>query len=180
MALRVLNDRVASLRQTSAAGWGTTMHRVRIVLAAFLPLLTLAITAAFPAAGRAEADEQCFAETGYCIREPFLAHWRAHGGVALNGYPLSEPFPLQLEDGQTYEVQYFERVRLELHPEIAPDAVVVGMLGRHTGVWDSPGTADRADATYFPATRHNVLPDFFAFWEANGGLEQFGYPLSEE
>src|SRR3954470_16232951 len=170
MALGVLNDRVALLRHTSAAERRVPMCRVRIVLAAFLPLLTLAITAAFPAAGRAGADEQCFAETGYCIREPFLAHWRAHGGVALNGYPLSEPFPLQLEDGQTYTVQYFERVRLELHPEIAPDAIVVGMLGRHTAIGDSPGTPDRADATYFPATRHNVLPDFFAFWQTNGGL----------
>src|SRR3954451_2668162 len=25
-----------------------------------------------------------------------------------------------------------------------------------------------------------MAPDLFAFWDANGGLAQFGYPLSEE
>ncbi len=33
--------------------------------------------------------------------------------------------------------------------------------------------------TYFPATGHNVGPDFLAYWIAHGGLAQFGYPLDE-
>jgi hypothetical protein len=33
--------------------------------------------------------------------------------------------------------------------------------------------------THFPETGHNVPPDFLAYWFANGGLAQFGYPLSE-
>ena len=84
-----------------------------------------------PSTSRAATDEQCFAETGYCVRGPFLAHWRAHGGVVLNGYPLSDPFPLQLEDGQTYTVQYFERNRFEHHPENKGTEfeVLLGLLG---------------------------------------------------
>jgi len=36
-----------------------------------------------------------------------------------------------------------------------------------------------AGQTYFPATGHNVDARFFAYWQANGGLAQFGYPLAE-
>jgi hypothetical protein len=60
---------------------------------------------------------QCFPETGRCAVGRFFAYWLAHGGLALNGYPLSNELDQQLEDGQTYTVQYFERTRLELHPE---------------------------------------------------------------
>lgn len=31
----------------------------------------------------------------------FLAYWRAHGGLARNGYPISDAFEQRLEDGQT-------------------------------------------------------------------------------
>lgn len=32
---------------------------------------------------------------------------------------------------------------------------------------------------FFTETKHNVSPAFLAFWEAHGGLAQFGYPLTE-
>src|SRR3712207_9246120 len=32
---------------------------------------------------------------------------------------------------------------------------------------------------YFPETGHNVPPDFATYYAANGGLSQFGDPLSE-
>jgi hypothetical protein len=38
-------------------------------------------------------------------------------------------FTAELE-GRPYTVQYFERRRFELHPELAPDAVLLGLLGR--------------------------------------------------
>jgi hypothetical protein len=36
------------------------------------------------------------------------------------------------------------------------------------------------DGRIFPATGHGLRGSFLAFWEANGGLERFGYPLTEE
>ncbi|MFN8536486.1 MAG: hypothetical protein U0232_03280 [Thermomicrobiales bacterium] len=36
------------------------------------------------------ATEACFKQTGYCLRGRFLTYWRDHGGLALNGYPLSD------------------------------------------------------------------------------------------
>jgi hypothetical protein len=35
-------------------------------------------------------------------------------------------------------------------------------------------------ARYFPETGHNLANGFRYYWENNGGLERFGYPISEE
>jgi hypothetical protein len=32
---------------------------------------------------------------------------------------------------------------------------------------------------FFSETKHNVGPDFLTYWNANGGLAQFGYPITE-
>ncbi|HET8629436.1 MAG TPA: hypothetical protein VFL91_18610 [Thermomicrobiales bacterium] len=153
--------------------------RGRVLLAA-LALLTLLGGGAFLSAPRAAAaDSQCFPETGHCVQGRFLAYWEAHGGLAINGYPLTDEFPQQLEDGHTYTVQYFERVRMEEHPENAPPYdVLLGQFGR-----DLIPAAVRASRepgmVYFAVTGHNVPPDFYAYWQANGGLAQFGYPLTD-
>ena len=76
-----------------------------------------------------------FRTPGTCWAGPFLAYWRAHGGLAIFGYPISEEFA---ENG--YTVQYFERNRFEYHPEYAGHAneVLLGLLGvditRHRGL----------------------------------------------
>ena len=56
----------------------------------------------------------------------FLEYWRAHGGLPIFGYPMTEEFS---EGG--YTVQYFERNRFEYHPEYAgtPYSVLLGRLG---------------------------------------------------
>jgi hypothetical protein len=114
------------------------------------------------------------------VRDPFLRYWQTHGGLALNGYPLSEEFAEQLEDGKVYRVQYFERVRLEYHPENpAPYDVLLGQFGRRIHPADPPA-APLQSARYFPETGHNLSGNLRAYWEANGGLAQFGYPISEE
>ncbi|HEY8598479.1 MAG TPA: kelch repeat-containing protein, partial [Thermomicrobiales bacterium] len=125
------------------------------------------------------SDSRCFAETGRCVQGRFLAYWQEHGGLALNGYPLSAPFAERLENGKVYVVQYFERVRLEYHPENnAPNDVLLGQFGRRIHPAD-PAVPQQSGATYFPTTGHNLSGNFLAYWEASGGLAQFGYPLTE-
>ena len=126
------------------------------------------------------AEEWCFAaETGQCVRGRFLDYWNSHGGLAINGYPLSPEFNEVLEDGKPYVVQYFERTRLEYHPEnAAAQEVLLGQFGRRIHPADPPAMPDPAQ-TWFPQTGHNVPSDFFAYWSSNGGLAQFGLPLSE-
>ena len=49
------------------------------------------------------------------------AYWETHGGLAIYGYPISDPFTeVNQADGQPYLVQYFERNRLEYHPDCRP------------------------------------------------------------
>jgi hypothetical protein len=127
----------------------------------------------------------CFPQTNLCIAGPFRAYFEAHGGVAINGYPLTEEIATTLEDGRVYQVQYFERTRLEFHPEHAgtPYEILLGQFGRRilAGVPGAPTApvSARPGETFFAETGHNVGPRFGAYWQANGGLAQFGYPLTE-
>jgi hypothetical protein len=137
----------------------------------------------FPAIAVAQtsAAEQCFpGKTAFCIQGRFLDYWNAHGGLAINGYPLTGERQEKLEDGNTYTVQWFERVRMEYHPEHAgtPSEVLLGQFGRAIHPADPPVGA-QPGMQYFDVTGHNVPGDFIAYWAANGGLPQFGYPLSE-
>ena len=43
-----------------------------------------------------------------------------------------------------------------------------------------PAFPDTPDHRFFAATSHSLNTGFKAYWEANGGLDQFGYPVSEE
>ncbi len=137
--------------------------------------------------------EVAFAETGFNVRGPFLAFWQTHGldfgdpnvsyreSLALFGYPISGEQQEQLEDGTTYTVQYFERARLEYHLEsLQTDfGVQLGQFGRRLHPADPPVGA-QPGAMYFAQTGHNLSGRFRAYWEGNGGLAIFGYPLSEE
>ena len=126
------------------------------------------------------AETRCFATTGRCAHGRFLAYWDEHGGLATNGYPLSEPFAERLEDGKIYLVQYFERVRLEHHPENPPPYdVLLGQFGRSILAMAHPAVPPRPGDRYFAETGHNVPGDLHAYWAANGGLAQFGYPIAE-
>ncbi|MGN6700112.1 MAG: hypothetical protein ACTHMR_18300, partial [Thermomicrobiales bacterium] len=123
---------------------------------------------------------QFFVETQQQVCGRFLAYWNAHGGLAINGLPISGEQQETLEDGQPYTVQYFERVRLEYHPESADPAyqVQLGQFGRRLHPADPPA-AQAPGMTYFDVTGHNVNASFTAYWNAHGGLAQFGYPISE-
>jgi hypothetical protein len=85
-------------------------------------------------------DCEYFAETGHRLCGRFGDYWHTHGlklgdshtvsfreSLALLGYPISEEFT-DPESGLT--VQYFERARLEYHPDKAgtPDEVSTGSL----------------------------------------------------
>jgi Tol biopolymer transport system component len=73
-----------------------------------------------------------FSETGHTLSPPLRAYWERGGGLPVFGYPLSEAFnEVNPSDGKTYLVQYFERNRLEYHPEYAgtPSEMLLGLLG---------------------------------------------------
>lgn len=93
---------------------------------------------------------QYFKETGHNLSGKFLQYWKSHGGLPIYGYPISEPFMEKSKsDGKEYVVQYFERNRLELHPEQAGTAyeVQLGLLG-----------SELLDASGGPAAYANLGP----------------------
>ncbi len=124
-------------------------------------------------------QHHCFAETGACASAGLLDYWQRQGGLARFGFPLTNVRDETLEDGRRYQVQWFERVRLEYHPENpALNQVLLGQFGRLIRPAEPP-VAPRAGDEFFPTTGHNVAPRFAGYWRANGGLAQYGYPLGE-
>jgi len=87
-----------------------------------------------------------FPETKHSVKGRFLEYWQGHGGLAQQGYPLTEEFDeLSDTDGKAYRVQYFERSVFELHPENkAPNDVLLSLLGsnRYNSKYGQPQRAE--------------------------------------
>ncbi len=128
-----------------------------------------------------------FPQTGKTIGGKFRAYWENHGGLAQQGYPISNEFQeVSALDGKTYTVQYFERAVMELHPEnAAPNDVLLSQLGtfRYKQKYPNGATGQTASTDHpypFPQTGHTIGGKFRAYWESHGGLAQQGYPISDE
>ncbi|MHB8648362.1 MAG: cupredoxin domain-containing protein [Thermomicrobiales bacterium] len=133
-------------------------------------------------------DHRFFAATNHTLNFGFKSFWEQNGGLALFGYPISEEFLERGADGVIRTVQYFERARFEYHYDLPtlPYEVEMGMLSRETtaGRLTEPpflpvGPDAATDGQFFPETGHTLSGQFAAFWQANGGLPIFGYPISE-
>jgi hypothetical protein len=151
-----------------------------------LPLLAgIVLTPlAFSAPASAQDDERCFAATGYCISGQIRAYWEANGGLPVFGYPITSVREETIEDW-TGPVQWFERDRLEDH-SAQGQGVLAGRLGAQLlemqgRPWQEFPTAASAPAgcRYFEATQHTLCEPFLSYWNNNGGLERFGFPVTE-
>ncbi len=123
-----------------------------------------------------------FNETGHNLGGAFRTYWERNGSLPILGYPITEEFTAPSTDGKPYRQQYFQRARLEYHPENSPpNDIQLGLLG----VWLTEGrtfprsTAGRPPSLFFPQTDQNITL-FRDWWSRNGGLALFGYPISPE
>jgi hypothetical protein len=130
---------------------------------------------------QAQSGERCFPETGYCISGPIRAYWESNGGLPVFGYPITVQRTETVE-GRTLQVQWFERDRLEIQ---ANGTVTAGRLGARLlqlqgRPWETfeKGTP-QSGCNWIEATGHNMCEPFWSYWEQNGGLERFGYPITE-
>src|SRR5262245_8399120 len=114
------------------------------------------------------------------------------------GLPITPQQPELIERRPT-QVQWFERSRLELHPEnAAPYTVLLGRMGadrlsQQRRNWKTfPRSAPGADCRVFAETGHAVCGELLAAWQASGlnldddpsindneSLGLFGLPLSD-
>ena len=129
-----------------------------------------------------------FPETGKTVSGKLLQYWRDHGGLALQGFPISEEMQERSDtDGKTYALQYFERAVLELHPENpAPFDVLPSLLGVFHYKGKYPGGAPGevpitgANSRHFPETGKWLGGAFLDYWSKTGGLVQHGFPISDQ
>ncbi len=133
------------------------------------------------------ADSHLFPETGHTVQGRFLEYWTLNGGLAQQGYPITEEVQEQSDtDGQIYTMQYFQRSVFEKHPENPrPFDVLLSLLGvfyyniNYGG--NAPGQHVNTDnPRLFTETGRTVGGAFREYWESHGGLAQQGYPISEE
>jgi hypothetical protein len=142
-------------------------------------------------------DQRCFPETSQCISGRIRQYWERNGGLPVFGFPTTDQHE-ELVEGQPFQVQWFERNRLELHPENAPPYdVLLGRLGadrlqQQGRDWFTfPKGSEQPNCRHFTETGHTVCGDFLAYFRSQGldlsqggtteaeSLALFGLPLSE-
>ncbi len=125
-----------------------------------------------------------FPATQHNLCAGFQAYWNQFGGLAIFGMPLTEEFQV---NGVT--TQYFERAEFQWYPGSWPARydVLLGLLGNQVTAGrgsEAPFMTEQANSatgcTYYAATGHNLCGGFAAYWNQNGGLATFGYPISKE
>ncbi len=167
---------------------GSKLRRVSVLLLIGLMLALGSPLASVQAAPSSPDDllmPRYFPETGFWVQGQFRQYWETHGGLFVQGYPITGVFK---QDG--YYRQYFERAVFEYHPENAgtPYVVLLTRVGAdltQSRSGEAPfkpiGAFDNSnDHVYYPETQHSLNYGFKTFWNDNGGLPNFGYPLSEE
>jgi Tol biopolymer transport system component len=134
---------------------------------------------------QAQTGPRCFGETNLCIEGRIREYWEQNGGLAIFGFPIT-PQITEMVGDQPRAVQWFERNRLELHPENAPPYdVLLGRLGvdaleMQGRTWFAfPKSEAQEGCRYFPETGHNLCEPFLSVWRTNG-LEFDGRPGTSE
>ena len=133
---------------------------------------------------RAQAGALYFPATGHHLTDTqgFLSFWQAHNGERTLGFPVTEALQI---DGVV--VQYFEKGRLEqqIDPATGAAQVRTGRVAAEyvAALWRSfapaPPRRPVPDVQVFAETGHTLREPFLGFWQAAGGLEFFGPPISE-
>jgi len=123
-----------------------------------------------------------FAATRHSLGGPFLTYFLQHGGSAMLGRPLTEPWR---KKSATY--QLFENTLLRCtgpctatgggRVTIEPLGTLV-THGRHFARAALAVTTDNA-YRYFPTTHHSLGGAFARFWTAHGDEAFLGLPISE-
>ncbi len=142
-------------------------------------ILILISSLGWTGANAQQNRQRYFPETGHLVSGEFLdAYERVNDPQLLYGYPITEMFK---DQATGYYVQYFEKVRFELHMD-APAELRVNLTPIGQFVYD-PGPAlpkleSSLGCDFFPATGFQVCYSFLDFFKKYGGVAHFGYPIS--
>lgn len=143
-------------------------------------LLLTVLVPGTPAA--AQTTKRCFAETGFCIEGAIRQYWERYGGLPVFGFPKSNP-ALENVEGVSLTVQWFERDRLEiqLNGRVTAGRLGVRLLELQGTPWQQgPGESGGNGCLAFGETGYRTCGAFASYWQRNGGLERFGFPITGE
>ena len=124
--------------------------------------------------------ELYYPETGHRVTGVFLDYYqKASDPLLVYGYPFTEAFR---DPVSGVMVQYFQRARFEFHPD-APDQLWVQLtpIGEYLYTYSKGNPLpipDKAGCQFFSETGYYVCQAFLNFFQKNGGVAQFGYPIS--
>src|SRR5215210_706659 len=124
---------------------------------------------------QAQTEQRCFTETNQCLAGRIREFWEQNGGLAVFGFPVTGQQEEEVE-GKKYQAQWFQRNRMELHPEnTRPYDVLLGRLGdqrlsQQQRNWTtfSKVTSAPAGCLYFAETGHNLCEPFLSYFKSNG------------
>ncbi len=164
----------------------------------FILALTLGMLTLLPV--QAQTNQRCFTETNQCLSGRIREFWEQNGGLPVFGYPITAQREEEVE-GKRFQVQWFQRNRMELHPENSrPYDVLLGRLGDQRLIQQQRNWTTFARVTgtvtgclYFNETGHSLCEPFLSYFKSNGlefeglttskslaeNLALFGLPLSQ-
>jgi hypothetical protein len=144
-------------------------------LAALFFVLTMLLMQ-WGSANAQSVDVQYFPETGHQVKGDFLGFYKSVQNPQLVfGYPITEQ--MNSRDGKT--VQYFQRARFELRPDL-PENQRIQLTSVGQALYRPANQlklGNTAGCDLF-ATGYSVCFTFLDFYKANGGAAQFGDPIS--
>ncbi|NTW02704.1 MAG: hypothetical protein HGA19_15725, partial [Oscillochloris sp.] len=149
-----------------------TIHLVLLI--ALLASLLMIRNTAVAQSGTPE-EPRYFSETGYSIKGVFRRYWESQGGLTVFGYPISgQAKAVNPADGKLYETQWFERHRMEYHPELANDPnyyILLGLLGQElakTSISASVTPSNLLQGNCRSVEGVQVCGRFRTYWDAFG------------
>lgn len=147
-----------------------------------------------------------FSDTGHSLSGGFLQFWHRYGGAALFGDPISQPIYAVAtnETSQYFQQAVFsgpgtsptmEQIQIARTGEQLLSTVLLSYrdmgnrfqaIATANGLSYQPGdpaapiepVTDGSDQ-FFSQTGHSLTGALDQFWQANGGLFVFGYPLTQ-
>lgn len=142
---------------------------MRSAILVTLALLLIACGTATPPPADLPAGE-------FAVSPVFQGFYDSHGGAALLGAPIS----VELDENGVI-TQYFQNAKLVFYPQF-PEGNQVVLAGLGDAYYGRkpcvPSISIEPNALYF-SDCHSVSPGFRVFFERQGGVAFFGYPISE-